>query len=375
MKVDKRHFMDLVEKQIRSSLHWDSAATYSDRPTLVAAAEHICLAEGAKRARPKLVYYLSKGLGLKSNALENTEHGELNQKLVLPKLVDVAVCVEFIHSASLLHDDVIDNGVLRRNRATVNQKWDNLTAVLAGDLLLAESIKGLRNCPREVAQGALELVAEMTRSTMLEAHVRASTEVTPEQWLYIADGKTSSMFRWCGQAVGQIMQSEEAVERFGLFGTHFGIAFQMADDLLDLQPELSGKTPFADIRNRNPSYPMILAQQESPAFRDALALAWKGNSAAKASELRSGQEFITGSGKSCSSAEASAFETIPEATVMELGKMIAHTSAKDRTRERITEEVNIAIDALGPYRDVPGCREVAMWAAAMCQRFQIKVPA
>ena len=55
--------------------------------------------------------------------------------------------------------------------------------------------------------------------------------------------------------------------------------------------------------------------------------------------------------------------------------MIAHTSAKDRTRQRIIEEVNAAIDALGPYRDVPGCREVAMWAAAMCQRFQVKVPA
>lgn len=319
--TDKYKFMDIVEQRISAALSWDSAASWSDMPTLAAAARHLCLAKGAKRARPKLCYFF--GLSVEAD---------------FDLLADVAVCGEFIHSASLLHDDVIDNGDLRRGVETVNIKWDPLTAVLAGDLLLAESIKGLSRCPRNIAQEALTVVADMTRATMLEAHVRGQNDVSLKQWYYIADGKTASMFRWCGRSAAQLSEEMDAIEPFGSFGTHFGLAFQMADDLLDLQPSASGKTQFADIRNKNPSYPIILACQYSSLFQKELERAWQA-------------------------------PNISEEKIQQLGQAVIATGAAEKTFEAVRAEVEQGLEDLGSYINRPGCRNIADWASGMWQRF------
>ena len=207
-----KYFLECVEQRISQALAWNIDDSQYPQPQLAAAAEHLCKAQGAKRARPKLAYYF--GISIDSD---------------LDLLADVAVTAEFIHGASLLHDDVIDDGKIRRGNPTVNVVWDNLTAVLAGDLLLSESIKGLRRCPRVIAQEALDIVSEMTRATMLESHLRGSTSINKQQWIYIARGKTASMFRWCGRSAAFLGGSPEAAEHFRLFGDHFGIAFQMAE--------------------------------------------------------------------------------------------------------------------------------------------------
>jgi geranylgeranyl pyrophosphate synthase len=322
-----KSFIEDVEQRIDHSLAWDKNASYSDMPTLASAARHLCLAPGGKRARPKLAYYF--GLSVDSD---------------FDLLADVGVAAEFIHGASLLHDDVIDHGTLRRGLETVNIKWDNLTAVLAGDLLLAESIKGLSRCPRSVAQEALDVVAQMTRATMLEAHVRGSTETTLEQYRYIALGKTAAMFSWCGRSAAylgsNVEEISEALERFGKFGQHFGVAFQMADDLLDLQKLESGKTPFADIRNRNPNYPLILAQNLDLGFREKLNKAWQSEN------------------------------TLSESAIASLGAHCISTGAAAQTLESIHHEIQIALDALGDFKSRRGCREIAAWADTVWKRFQ-----
>lgn len=319
--TDKYKFMNIVEQRIETALSWDATASWSDIPTLAASARHLCLAKGAKRARPKLCYFF--GLSVDSD---------------FDLLADVAVCGEFVHSASLLHDDVIDSGTLRRGVETVNVKWDPLTAVLAGDLLLAESIKGLERCPRSIAHEALTVVADMTRATMLEAHVRGQTNVSLKQWHYIADGKTASMFRWCGRAAAQLSDDKKAIEPFGIFGTHFGRAFQMADDLLDLQPSASGKTQFADIRNKNPSYPIILACEHSTVFRSELKKAWSQNK-------------------------------VSEEKIQQLGQAVIATGAAEKTFEAVRTQVDLGLKALGGYTERPGCRDIAAWASGMWQRF------
>ena len=319
-------FIQEVETRIDRALSWDTTSSHSDMPTLAAAARHLCLAPGGKRARPKLAYYF--GLSVESD---------------LDLLADVAVTAEFIHGASLLHDDVIDHGILRRGLETVNVKWDNLTAVLAGDLLLAESIKGLYRCPRSVAQEALDVVSQMTRATMLEAHIRGSTDTTLDQYRYIAKGKTATMFSWCGRSAAylgsQPNEIEESLERFGIFGEHFGIAFQMADDLLDIQRLESGKTPFADIRNKNPNYPLILAQQLDPSFQQKLNAAWQD-------------------------------DTLSESTISSLGAHCIATGAATQTLENIHNEIQLALQALGPYKTRNGCKEIAAWAENLWKRFR-----
>ncbi len=322
MQTNKNHFLQLVEQQIKETLEWDSKASFSAEPTLFAAAKHLCLSKGAKRARPKLIYFFSEAL-------------QINTSLA----IDIAVTSEFIHSASLLHDDVIDTGTLRRGSPTANVVWDDLTAVLAGDILLAESIKGLKKCPRVISIEALQLVSEMTKATMLEAHIRNDHNVTTEQWNYIAKGKTASMFQWCGRSVGHIANDMKAVECFDKFGKHFGIAFQLADDLLDIYPRESGKTPFADLRNRNPSYPIILALQNSNHFSRALRNAWE-------SELNTEDEIAS------------------------LGESLISTGAAEQTLEKIQNEVDLSIDALEGYVNLPGIQIIAQWALEMCLRLK-----
>jgi heptaprenyl diphosphate synthase len=323
IETTKSHFLEQFEQHIDAVLTWDEQVSHSAEPTLFAAARHLCLAKGGKRARPKLVYFFAKGLGLFQS-----------------EVLDIAVTAEFIHNASLLHDDVIDNGELRRGQPTVNVVWDSLTAVLAGDILLSESIRILKDCPRVVATEALELVSIMTRATMMEAHVRNNTNVSIDQWDYIADGKTSSMFTWCGRAIGHLADNQDAVECFGKFGHHFGLAFQIADDVLDIQHNSSGKTPFADLRNKNPSFPIVLACQQSPLFKRDLEHAW--------------------------------MQDVPsEESIMKLGNKLIDMGIVTQCIDRIQREVDLSIQALGDYADKPGCQEIAQWALAMCHRFQV----
>ena len=323
IETTKSHFLEQFEQHIDTVLTWDEKVSHIAEPTLFSAARHLCLAKGGKRARPKLVYFFAKGLGLFQS-----------------EVLDIAVTAEFIHNASLLHDDVIDNGELRRGKPTVNVVWDSLTAVLAGDILLSESIRILKDCPRVVATEALELVSIMTRATMMEAQVRNNINVSIDQWDYIADGKTSSMFTWCGRAVGHLANNHDAVERFGKFGHHFGLAFQIADDVLDIQHDLSGKTPFADLRNKNPSFPIVLACKQSTTFKRELEEAW--------------------------------MKDIPsEESIMKLGNALIDMGIVTQCIERIQREVELSIQALGDYADKPGCQEIAQWALAMCHRFQV----
>ena len=263
---------------------------------------------------------------------------KLNQP-EFPQIFDIGVTAEFIHNASLLHDDVIDHGKLRRGAPTVNVVWDDLTAVLAGDILLAESIRILADCPRVVAQEALNLVSSMTKATMLEAHVRNNPNISLKQWEFIADGKTSSMFRWCGRAIGHLAKNQDATTRFGNFGTHFGLAFQLADDILDIQFSESGKTPFADLRNRNPSYPMLLACNLSAGFQKDLQDAWKK-------------------------------EQLSEQEIQRLGEAIISSGAVEQSLDVINNEVQQSLESLGKFVNYPGCQEIAQWAIAMCYRFQ-----
>lgn len=318
-------FLQEVEHRIAQALSWDREATWSDLPTMAAAARHLCLAPGAKRARPRMVHLF----GL---AVDADPDG----------LADVAVAGEFIHGASLMHDDVIDEGTLRRGRPTVNARWDSLTAVLAGDMLLSEAIYGLRRWTRPITEEALKLVADMSRAAMLEAHVRGRTDILPSQWRYIALGKTGAMFRWCGRSAAHLAGDADALERFAIFGDRFGVAFQMADDLKDLLGGDIGKDRYADIRNANPSYPLSLAMQGSPAVRQAFLDAWNTE------------------------------EPLRPEQIDALGTMVVETGVLQQTHQDLGAEIEAAIDALGPYRDRPGCAEMAAWATMMWRSFTME---
>ena len=140
-------FLDCVDQRLQSA--------FRSNTLLSQTGSHLCLASGAKRVRPLLVSYFAQMLSIDPS-----------------EVMGVALASELIHSASLLHDDVIDNADSRRGRSTVNHQWNNSVAVLSGNHLLALAFQELRAYAPEVTQEAISVVADMTRAAIEELQMR-----------------------------------------------------------------------------------------------------------------------------------------------------------------------------------------------------------
>jgi octaprenyl-diphosphate synthase len=150
------------------------------------------------------------------------------------------------------------------------------------------------------------------------------------------------MFRWCGRAAAHLADDQDALLRFAEFGDRFGVAFQMADDLKDLLGGDIGKNQYADIRNANPSYPLSVAMQSSSSVRDAFARAWAADGPMAPQQIEA------------------------------LGQMVIETGALAHTYQVLGEEIEAAVEALGHYRDRPGCAEMTAWATMMWRSFAME---
>ena len=143
LALELADFLGSVEQRLGSMLEDGNAGPDSKGDTLMEAARHLCLGAGSKRARPLLVRLFGGAVGVAPE-----------------RLVDVAVAAEMIHSASLLHDDVVDAGAYRRARPTVNARWGNIVAVMSGDLILSTSLLRLAQLDARLSQSSLAVVAE-----------------------------------------------------------------------------------------------------------------------------------------------------------------------------------------------------------------------
>ncbi len=302
-------FLDAVDRRLGEVL----VPREADRGTeaLIEAAQNLVLA-GGKRARPWLVYTLGSTLGAS-----------------LEPLVDVAVAAELIHAASLLHDDVIDEGQERRGRPTANVLWGNLTAVLSGDLLLTVALQQLRAHPARLMHEAIDVIATMTRASLLEAACRGRMDVSPAAWRAIAVGKTAELFGWCGLAAGLCAGDEAAALRFRAACSHLGVAFQLANDLDDVYGRTPGKDALADVQTGNACYPVLLALGDRAA-RPVIEAAW---------------------GNLVSSEQAVAVQ-----------RAVTTSGAANATWDSIGAEVQGAREALGPYVGHPAATPVIAWA-------------
>ena len=187
---------------------------------------------------------------------------------------DLAVAVELVHSATLLHDDVVDLGELRRGAPAARLIYGNTAAIFAGDLLLVEA---LRRVARAGVPGALErlldAIDDMIVAESRQLENRGRVDLDLEGYLGIITGKTAALFRWAmfvgGRAGGLALEACAALEAFGL---HLGIAFQLVDDLLDLsgEPEAIGKSLLVDLSEGQMTLPLIVALGRDPGVRPLL---------------------------------------------------------------------------------------------------------
>ena len=175
--------------------------------------------------------------------------------------IKLAVAIELIHTASLVHDDLIDNSDLRRGVRTINSRWGKRISVLVGDHLYSKVVAILAEVgDLEVMRSVADTTGKMTDGEMAEILCQHDMTMTEEKYLSIIAGKTASLM-CCSCRIGAMLGdvSNGKVNRLGEYGLGLGMAFQITDDLLDLsgEKERLGKPPGSDIREGRLTLPFI----------------------------------------------------------------------------------------------------------------------
>lgn len=237
--------MDAVSQLIRARMASEHA------PRIPEVTAHLVEA-GGKRLRPMLVLAAARMCGYAG-----------------PYHVHLAATVEFIHTATLLHDDVVDESAQRRGRPTANLLWDNQSSVLVGDYLFARSFQ-LMTEPgsMRVMKILSNAAATIAEGEVLQLTAAQNLKTDESIYLQVVRGKTAALFSAATEVGGVIADADEAVVK-ALFdyGDALGIAFQIVDDLLDYQgqADTTGKNVGDDFRERKLTLPVIKAVAQADA--------------------------------------------------------------------------------------------------------------
>lgn len=220
-----------------------------DSPLIASIARHLLRSRG-KRIRPAFLF-------LSSRASDN----------FTPYSVEASLAIELIHTATLLHDDVVDESEIRRGQNTVNKQWTNLISVLMGDYLFAKAFRVM------VESQSVELMRAISQATervsvgeLRQIEETGNYDLSEDEYVSIIADKTASLFSVSCET-GPILKKREEKQRqsFAEFGEKIGIAFQIADDLLDFVGDLesTGKEPGNDVMTGKVTLPLIYAFKKS----------------------------------------------------------------------------------------------------------------
>ncbi|MEP6625335.1 MAG: polyprenyl synthetase family protein [Acidimicrobiia bacterium] len=243
--------MERVETALQDSV-------LSSDPFLSDVAGHLVSA-GGKRLRPALALcsaYAAKGVGPVSD-----------------DAITGGVSVELVHLGSLYHDDVIDEAETRRGVPSVNARWSNIVAILAGDYLLARASSLAASLGADVAALLAATIGELCRGQVLELQHLFDADRSVEAYTSAIEGKTASLFGTACRVGGMVSAVDDStLESLTTFGHHLGMCFQIVDDVLDVTgtDESLGKPAGNDILEGVYTLPVIHALDPSAAAPDAL---------------------------------------------------------------------------------------------------------
>ncbi|MDA1315358.1 MAG: polyprenyl synthetase family protein [Acidobacteria bacterium] len=224
----------------------------------VTAISHHLQKSGGKRLRPALLLLASGACGYTGDAA-----------------IRLGAVVEIIHTATLVHDDVIDKADVRRGKPSINLRWGNQTSVLAGDWLYMQAFNlALRERNFSVLDLLIELTQMMVEGELMQLEWLGRLDVTEDEHLSLVHRKTAYLFSVCAR-LGAILAGADAKDeqRLGDYGWNLGMAFQLADDLLDFtaSERVLGKPVGNDLREGKVTLSMILAlKQCTPAERESV---------------------------------------------------------------------------------------------------------
>ena len=230
--------LTLVEEKIKAKL--------KSKVDLVEEMTNYHIRTGGKRLRALLTLGSSKLCGYSKGVRD----------------INLAACVELIHSATLMHDDVIDNGEIRRGKKTLNKIWGNQSSILVGDYLLSRCFEMMVDDGNlEVLQLLSSTSAEISQGEVLQLQHKGEIDMLEETYLKIISSKTASLFA-AATKVGSILSNKEKKIKDALefYGKNLGLTFQIADDTLDYNSELKifGKKIGNDFYEGKITLPIIL---------------------------------------------------------------------------------------------------------------------
>ncbi|HEX6312148.1 MAG TPA: polyprenyl synthetase family protein [Acidimicrobiia bacterium] len=240
----------------------DETVRHHDR-LLGDVASHLATA-GGKRVRPTLT--------LCAAYAATTPAGD-PAEAATPEAVTGAVAVELVHMGSLYHDDVIDEAETRRGVPSVNARWSNIVAILAGDFLLARASSLAASLGAEVAGLLADTIGELCRGQVLELQHLFDVDRTEADYASAIEGKTAALFAAACRIGGMVTGVGEAdLEALTRYGHHLGMCFQVVDDVLDITATDAalGKPAGQDLVEGVYTLPVIYALAESDALRTML---------------------------------------------------------------------------------------------------------
>ncbi|XP_027340104.1 probable solanesyl-diphosphate synthase 3, chloroplastic isoform X1 [Abrus precatorius] len=234
----------------------------AENPVLMSAAEQIFSA-GGKRMRPALVFLVSRAtaelLGLKEITVKHRRLAEI---------------IEMIHTASLIHDDVLDESDLRRGKKTVHQMFGTRVAVLAGDFMFAQSSWYLANLENiEVIKLISQVIKDFASGEIKQASSLFDCDVQLDEYLIKSYYKTASLIAASTKGAAVFSGADSSItEKMYEYGKNLGLSFQVVDDILDFtqSAEQLGKPAGTDLAKGNLTAPVIFALEKEPKLRDII---------------------------------------------------------------------------------------------------------
>jgi len=245
--MQTKEIYQVVEQDFESVNQLIIEQLSSDVP-LVEKIAHYIVESGGKRMRPLVVLLASKALGYT---------GQNHTRL--------ATIIEFLHTATLLHDDVVDTSDLRRGKATANARWGNAPSVLVGDFLYSRAFQMM------VDIGNMEIMHILANATNVIAEGEVfqlmnckNPDITEDAYFEVIKNKTAMLFEAASHSAATLSESDAAtVTAMKNYGLHLGMAFQLVDDILDYtgDAEAMGKNVGDDLAEGKPTLPLIYTMQ------------------------------------------------------------------------------------------------------------------
>lgn len=240
----------LVEQRLTELLR-------SREPRLTDIANYL-IGAGGKRVRPAVTLLIFRACG-------GTRVADV---------VDVSVALELIHSASLLHDDIIDGNEVRRGRDSARRKFGVPETLVTGDFLFSRAFQICGRFDEQLIDWAAEACIALTEGEIMQGRFRRNPAVTFDDYIEIIARKTASLFEVGARTAARLADADGTlIDAMGRCGRHVGMTFQMIDDLLDVTATEStlGKPVGLDIREGNPSLPLVLAIADDAEIRRLFA--------------------------------------------------------------------------------------------------------